>query len=336
VRCGSRPHFDRRTRSIVHDRAARRTRTQRGARAPPARDHQHTGATEADVQELFAPRRGLRGACQPRTPRWARRQARAGGDAMTFPARFPAGTQPDYKRRGVSQHGEAAPPGEPLVTVDPVLEQTGPKFLAGGARGRSRTSRAARSASESSSRVGSAMTTHDRVRGRDDRAVAGQRRRALSPRGETSTTRRSNPGFSGASAACSPMMPATIDLSRSRPGAYPWLNHPNAWRPAQYPLLAVRRELGIAARHPDVLPRRSAAADRSDLFNRSRMSPRANRLILAIRFSRSPEDSWALGLSVSTSLPPRDRRSRRRHDPDQQPDDRPVLARASRIRRSRI
>ena len=49
------------------------------------------------------------------------------------------------------------------------------------------------------------------------------------------------------------------------PGAYPWGNHHNAWRPGAYPFLAVRARVHPAARHPDVFSWRPAAAARPDL-----------------------------------------------------------------------
>ena len=50
-----------------------------------------------------------------------------------------------------------------------------------------------------------------------------------------------------------------------RPGAYPWRNHPNAWRPAHIHFSLLRHMLDVAARDADVLPRRPAARARPDL-----------------------------------------------------------------------
>lgn len=57
-----------------------------------------------------------------------------------------------------------------------------------------------------------------------------------------------------------------------KPGAYPWRNHYNAWRPRHIhfssisrPFLAVRRGLRHPPDHADVFPRRPAAALRSHL-----------------------------------------------------------------------
>ena len=43
-----------------------------------------------------------------------------------------------------------------------------------------------------------------------------------------------------------------------KPGAYPWKNHVNAWRPAHIHFSHVRHGVHPADRHPDVLPRRPA------------------------------------------------------------------------------
>ena len=63
------------------------------------------------------------------------------------------------------------------------------------------------------------------------RGVAGQRRRPVPARPATATRRRST-RTSPAPAAASPTPRAATGSSRSSPGAYPWRNHHNAWRPA--------------------------------------------------------------------------------------------------------
>ena len=50
-----------------------------------------------------------------------------------------------------------------------------------------------------------------------------------------------------------------------KPGAYPWMNHHNAWRPAHIHLLAVRPVLHVAAGDAALFPRRSAVLPGSDL-----------------------------------------------------------------------
>ena len=55
-----------------------------------------------------------------------------------------------------------------------------------------------------------------------------------------------------------------------KPGAYPWRNHHNAWRPASHSLQPVRAELRHSPHHADVFSRRSAAGARSDLQQRPR------------------------------------------------------------------
>ena len=58
-----------------------------------------------------------------------------------------------------------------------------------------------------------------------------------------------------------------------KPGAYPWPNHANAWRPGAHPLLALRARVLAAARDADVLPGRPAVPVRPDL----RLDPRPER-----------------------------------------------------------
>ncbi len=50
-----------------------------------------------------------------------------------------------------------------------------------------------------------------------------------------------------------------------KPGAYPWGNHPNAWRPAHIHFSVFGPAFATAARHADVLSRRPAVRVRSDL-----------------------------------------------------------------------
>ena len=50
-----------------------------------------------------------------------------------------------------------------------------------------------------------------------------------------------------------------------KPGAYPWRNHAQRLAAGAHPFLALGPELSDAARHADVLSRRSAARARSDL-----------------------------------------------------------------------
>ena len=68
-----------------------------------------------------------------------------------------------------------------------------------------------------------------------------------------------DPNFSGAGRTL------TDDQGRYRfvtikPGAYPWLNHPNAWRPAHIHFSLVRQQLPEPSHHADVFSRRSADA----------------------------------------------------------------------------
>ncbi len=57
-----------------------------------------------------------------------------------------------------------------------------------------------------------------------------------------------------------------------RPGAYPWRNHPNAWRPAHIHFSVFGRVVHRAADHPDVLPGRPAVRLRPHLRSPSATS----------------------------------------------------------------
>jgi protocatechuate 3,4-dioxygenase beta subunit len=50
-----------------------------------------------------------------------------------------------------------------------------------------------------------------------------------------------------------------------KPGAYPWRNHHNAWRPNHIHFFVLRVGLRRPSDHPDVLPGRPVARARSDL-----------------------------------------------------------------------
>ncbi|MGF6504766.1 protocatechuate 3,4-dioxygenase beta subunit [Paraburkholderia sp. 32] len=58
-----------------------------------------------------------------------------------------------------------------------------------------------------------------------------------------------------------------------KPGAYPWGNHPNAWRPQHIHFSLFGGPLRLASRHADVLSRRSAARIRPDLPGHARARP---------------------------------------------------------------
>ena len=68
-----------------------------------------------------------------------------------------------------------------------------------------------------------------------------------------------------------------------KPGAYPWGNHDNAWRPAHIHFSLFGRAFTAAARDADVLPRRSAVRLRPDLQLGSRPEARATLLISQLR-----------------------------------------------------
>ena len=64
-----------------------------------------------------------------------------------------------------------------------------------------------------------------------------------------------------------------------KPGAYPWRNHPNAWRAAHIHISLFGPGFRHAARHADVLPRRPALLPGPDLPLRARpQAPRADDL----------------------------------------------------------
>ena len=61
--------------------------------------------------------------------------------------------------------------------------------------------------------------------------MAGQRGRPLRPRAATSTPAPLDPNFTGAG-RCITDADGGYRFVTIKPGAYPWGNHPNAWRPA--------------------------------------------------------------------------------------------------------
>ena len=83
-----------------------------------------------------------------------------------------------------------------------------------------------------------------------------------------------------------------------RPGAYPWGNHPNAWRPAHIHFSVFGRSFTAAARHPDVLPRRPAVLPGPDL----QLGPRPGaRQRLVARYDHDVTRGSGRSASASTS-----------------------------------
>ena len=99
---------------------------------------------------------------------------------------------------------------------------------------------------------------------RAGRDLAGKRRRAATTMWSTSIRLRSI-RTSPEAAGCSPTATADYRFVTIKPGSYPWGNHENAWRPAHIHFSVFGRAFTAAARHADVLPRRSAVRLRPDL-----------------------------------------------------------------------
>ena len=160
-------------------------------------------------------------------------------------------------------------PKEPLVIIPATLsELTGPGVRRVG-------DRPARRRPHAPARGGAARRADRRQRpgarlGRQAAAraarrdLAGQRRRPL-PR--TTSTRHDaplDPNFSGAG-RCLTDDDGWYRFVTVKPGAYPWGNHPNAWRPNHIHFSLFGRVVHRAARDADVLPRRPALRLRPDL-----------------------------------------------------------------------
>ncbi|MET3260525.1 protocatechuate 3,4-dioxygenase beta subunit [Bradyrhizobium japonicum] len=92
-----------------------------------------------------------------------------------------------------------------------------------------------------------------------------------------------DPNFTGAGRAQTDAQ-GYYKFTTIKPGAYPWGNHHNAWRPRAHPFLGVRPFLHLASRHADVFPRRSPVSVRSDLqFGDRRKGAGADDLVLRSR-----------------------------------------------------
>ena len=78
-----------------------------------------------------------------------------------------------------------------------------------------------------------------------------------------------------------------------KPGAYPWPNHPNAWRPEPHPLLALRPGVHGAARDADVLPG-DPLFEFDPIFNSIRDEQARERLVSRFDLELTKPD-WALG-----------------------------------------
>ena len=122
-----------------------------------------------------------------------------------------------------------------------------------------------------------------------------------------------DPNFSGAGRAL------TDDDGRYRfvtikPGAYPWRNHPNAWRPAHIHFSLFGRSFADAARDADVLPGRPAVRASTRSSSRSPTSGRASGWCRAF-------DLDADRARLGARLPVRHRARRPRRDAVGGPDD---------------
>ena len=81
-----------------------------------------------------------------------------------------------------------------------------------------------------------------------------------------------------------------------KPGAYPWRNHHNAWRPAHIHFSLFGTVVPVAAGDADVFPQRSAVSVRSDLaVGSGRAGAAAAGVDASIWISRSPSGRSATG-----------------------------------------
>ena len=108
-----------------------------------------------------------------------------------------------------------------------------------------------------------------------------------------------DPNFSGAG-RCLTDADGRYRFITIKPGAYPWRNHENAWRPAHIHFSIFGRAVHAAARHADVLPRRPALPVRPDLQRGARPAvARAARR--ALRPRRRPSRSGRSATSGTSS-----------------------------------
>ena len=127
---------------------------------------------------------------------------------------------------------------------------------------------ASRWASASSSRAACSTRADGPCPTRWSRSGSATPRAATSTR-STSTRRRSIP-TSPAPAACVTDAGGNYRFVTIKPGAYPWRNHPNAWRPAHIHLSLFGPSFLTRLVDADVLSRRPAVSLRSDLQLRAR------------------------------------------------------------------
>ena len=121
-----------------------------------------------------------------------------------------------------------------------------------------------------------------------------------------------DPNFSGAG-RCLTDADGRYSFVTIRPGAYPWGNHENAWRPAHLHFSVFGRAVHAAARDADVLPGRPALRVRPDL--QRRCATRRARELLVARFDlETTQPEWALGFRWDIVLGRGGRRRRRWSD----------------------
>ena len=214
------------------------------------------------------------------------------------------GEQPEHLYPGYESTRLRSPKRPLIILPHTLTEVTGPVLRPRARSGRSTTTSpcsttASRSASASSSTA--ACSTATAARCRDSlveiwQANAGGRYRHDGDQHPAPL----DPNFTGAGRAL------TDDEGRYRfitikPGAYPWRNHPNAWRPAHIHFSLFGTRVRAAARDADVLPGRPAASSRTRSSTRCATRSARERMIAAST-STTTEPEWALAYQFDIVL----------------------------------
>ena len=205
------------------------------------------------------------------------------------------GTQPEYH---FPPYLSSIPrsPRMPLVLLPETLtEKTGPVFGHGLLRERDNDL----TAQHAGDPIGERIVVHGRVLDEDGRPVRG----ALVEVWQANASGRYrhkvdthdaplDPNFSGAGRTLTDEH-GHYWFKTVKPGAYPWGNHYNAWRPAHIHFSLFGAGILVAAGNPDVFSGRPLAAAGSNLQQHSQMRRRGSALFRGSIWSdRSPITCW--------------------------------------------
>ena len=220
------------------------------------------------------------------------------------------GVRPAARQPRLPQHGAArADPAAAALPHDARREVTGPVFgdeRVGAARRRPHPPARRRAARPAHHRRRAACSTATAARAATRWSRSGRpTRRAATATSATSWPGPLDPNFTGGGRVLTDA-DGRYRFATIRPGAYPWGNHHNAWRPAHIHFSLFGRAFPSAS-SPRCTSPTTRCSSRTRSSTRSPTSARAQRLV--VRYDHdATEPEWALGFRFDIVL-----RGPRRH-----------------------